>query len=89
MIDAIKPEKETYVFQKARIERLAAELGKHVEFDSNVTRDLAEMSVIKFRAANIGTPFTPTPTSGDRRLGILSDMSDPSVKELIRKLSRE
>ncbi len=86
MIDATKPEKDTYVFQRARIERLAGELGKHVEFDSNVTHNLADMSVIKFRVADIGKPFTPTRTSGELRLSELADKPDSWVKNLILKL---
>lgn len=88
MIEAIKPEKDTYVFQKARVERLAAELGKHVEFDSNVTPDLADMSVIKFRVADLGKPFTATPTSGELRLSVLADKPDSWLKNLILKLGR-
>jgi hypothetical protein len=89
MIQAIKPEKDTYTFQKARIERLAAELGKHVEFDSYVTANLSNMSVIKFRVADVDRPFTATPTSGDLRLSELADKPNSWLKNLILKLARE
>ena len=82
MIDAIKPEKDTYLFQKARIERLAVELGKRVEFDDNLSHNLADMSVIKFRVAGVGK------TSGDLWLSVLADRPDSWLRDLILKLAR-
>jgi hypothetical protein len=52
------PEKDTYEFQKARVVRIADELGKQVDFDDTV-------SWMKFRATDKGKKGRATPHSGD------------------------
>jgi hypothetical protein len=51
-------EKDTYEFQKARVCRLAEELGKQVKFDDTVT-------CIKFRVTGKGEKFGANVHSGD------------------------
>jgi hypothetical protein len=87
MTQAIKLEleKDTYEFQEARIERLAAELGKKVEFDRVTVR----MRTIKFRAADADKPFTASPTSGDLELSLLAGQSDSWLKGLILRLASQ
>ena len=79
--------RKTYAGQKDRIERIATDMGKHVEFDSNVTSDLADMSVINFRAADAGKPFLATLSSGDLRISKLADESDSWLRRLILSLA--
>jgi hypothetical protein len=75
--------KDTYEFQKARVIRLAAEIGKQVEFDDAVTS-------IKFRATDVGKKFKPSTSSDklypDLSPSVLSDKPDSWVKNLIVKL---
>lgn len=75
--------KNMYEFQKARIVRLAAEIGKQVEFDDSVT-------FIKFRATDIQKKFKPSTGSDkffpDLSPSELADKPDPWVKALIVKL---
>jgi hypothetical protein len=79
--------RETYAGQKDRIERIATGMGKYVEFDSNVTSDLADMSVINFRVANAGNPFLATLCSGDLRISELAGKSDSWLRRLILSLA--
>jgi hypothetical protein len=88
MTEAIKLEKDKYTFQKARIERLASELGLKVEFDDYLSASLDDMSVIKFRAARIGERFTATPTSGELRLSALADKPDAWLRDLLKELAK-
>ncbi len=74
-------EKDTYEFQRARVVRLASELGKQVEFDEAV-------AWIKFRAADQGTKFRATPHSGEIEPSVLADKPDSWVKALISQLAR-
>jgi hypothetical protein len=78
----IKLEKDTYDFQKARLMRFAAELGKEVEFDNTVC-------AIKFRVVDAGTPFAATPHSGQLEISTLADKPDSWVKALISQLARQ
>ena len=81
--------RETYAAQKERIGRIAAGLSKQVEFESNMTGDLANMSVINFRAADPGKPFVATLSSGDLRVSELAHKSDSWLRRLILKLAPE
>jgi len=74
-------DKDSYEFQRARVIRLAAELGKQVEFDEGATW-------IKFRATGAGEKFKPTPHSGEIEPSILADKPDSWLKELILQLAR-
>ena len=78
----IKRENDTYDFQKARVMRLAVELGKEVEFDNTVC-------AIKFRATDAGTPFKATRHSGELDVSTLADKPDSWVKVLISQLARQ
>jgi hypothetical protein len=73
-------EKDTYEFQRARVIRLAAEIGKKVEFDESVTW-------IKFRAGDAGVKLRATPHSGEIEPSVLADKSDSWVKALILQLA--
>jgi hypothetical protein len=76
--------KDTYEFQRARVTRLASEIGKRVEFDETVTS-------IKFRVTEEGKKFKPTTSSDklypDLSPSVLSDKTDSWVKKLILKLA--
>jgi len=73
-------DKDTYEFQRERVTRLASELGKQVQFDEAV-------AWIKFRAAEAGVKFTPTPHSGEIEPSVLADKPDSWVKALILQLA--
>jgi hypothetical protein len=80
MDEAIRLEKDTYDFQKARVMRLATELGKEVEFDNTVC-------AIKFRATDAGTPFKVTRHSGELEVSTLADKPDSWIMALILQLA--
>src|SRR5262245_44748519 len=73
-------DKDSYEFQRARVIRLAAELGKQVEFDEAATW-------IKFRATEAGAKFKATPHSGELMPSLLADKPDSWIKALILKLA--
>jgi len=75
-------EKDTYQFQRARVERIANELapGKSVEFDEAST-------FIKFRIRDTFTGVNLTEPSGEWFPDELADKSDAWVREFIKRLS--
>jgi hypothetical protein len=81
METAIKPGKDTYVFQKARVTRICNELapGKSVEFDDG-------SSWIKFRVRDDVLGVNLTEPSGEWIPSQLADKSDDWLRAFIKKL---
>jgi hypothetical protein len=75
-------EKDSYQFQRARIERIVAELapGKTLEFDEAST-------LIKFRVRDSTLGVNLTEPSGEWLPGELADKSDDWLRAFIRQLS--
>jgi hypothetical protein len=75
-------EKDTYSFQRARIERVAGELapGKTVEFDEAST-------FIKFRIRDNFVGVNLTEPSGEWFSDELADKSDDWLRNFIKRLS--
>jgi hypothetical protein len=75
------PEKDTYKFQRARIERISQEMapGKTVEFDEAVT-------VIKFRIRDTAAGINLTEPSGVWFPDELADKSDDWLRKFIKQL---
>jgi len=82
METAIKPEKDTYVFQRARLTRICNELapGKLVEFYEG-------SSWIKFRVRDDVLGVNLTEPSGDWTPSQLADKSDDWLRAFVKKLS--
>lgn len=78
----IVTEKDTYQFQRARIERIAGELapGKSVEFDEAST-------FIKFRIRDNFLRVNLTEPSGEWFPDELADKSDDWLRDFIKHLS--
>lgn len=75
-------EKDSYQFQRARVERIAGELapGKSVEFDEAST-------FIKFRIRDNVLGINLTEPSGDWFPSVLADKSDEWLRAFIQQLS--
>jgi hypothetical protein len=82
METAIRPGKDTYVFQKARVTRICNELapGKLVEFDEG-------NSWIKFRVRDDVLGVNLTEPSGEWIPSQLADKSDDWLRTFVKKLS--
>jgi hypothetical protein len=78
----IAAEKDTYQFQRARVERIAGELapGKTVEFDEAST-------LIKFRVRDHFLGVNLTEPSGEWFPDELADKSDDWLRNFIKNLS--
>jgi hypothetical protein len=74
-------EKDTYKFQRARIERISREMapGKAIEFDETAT-------VIKFRIRDMVAGVNLTEPSGDWFPDELADKSDDWLRKFIKQL---
>ncbi len=75
-------ERDTYQFQRARVERIATELspGKSVEFDESST-------LIKFRIRDKVLGINLTERSGEWFPNELADKSDEWLRGFIKHLS--
>jgi hypothetical protein len=78
----IVAEKDTYQFQRNRVERIAGELapGKAVEFDETST-------LIKFRIRDNSLGINLTEASGEWFPDELADKSDDWLRDFIKHLS--
>ena len=76
------PERDSYQFQRARIEGIVAELapGKTVEFDEALT-------FIKFRVRDNTLGVNLTEPSGEWLPSELADKSDDWLRDYIKQLS--
>jgi len=81
-VKVIVADKDTYQFQRARVERMARELapGKTVEFDEAST-------FIKFRVRDNFLRINLTEPSGEWLPDVLADKSDDWLRTFIRHLS--
>jgi len=76
------PEKDTYKFQRERVERISQELapGGTVEFDEAST-------FVKFRIRDTATGVNLTESSGEFFPDELADKSDDWLRQFIKGLS--
>ena len=83
MAVAIKLEKDTYGFQRARVTRICNELapGKEVEFDESSS------PFIKFRIRDEQLGVNLTEPSGEWSPGVLGDKSDSWLRQFLKHLS--